>query len=773
MIWSTAFEKLNAAACKGNVAEASAIFEHFWAGPLQPRATMVCNTVLKAYANAGDFPGAHRWVEEMQQQRVRLNTKTFGKLIESAAKAGQAELAQRWLSQYTDSADLVHSNTVLHAFARAAACEKAEAFLEQLPEKSIQPSAISYNTVIACYADRGIMDRAEECLQTMKRCGVPPTVSSYNSLIQGFARAQLVAGAVRTLAQLVEDGLAADGVTVQALVSAFTRSGDCASALHWLRVFEECGLSLGINEYNVLMNGLAKEGRLAEARQLLQSLRSRELRPDVVSLTAVAEAYNRNGDTEGAVEYLETMKAEVEVDRVFFKTVMNSCASRGDVASTRRWIQAMQQHGFNADVASSNMVLKAFARSSDLEGALSYLHSMEVRNDVSFNTAADACAKLGRLDLVVQVMDHMRSTQVLPDLITYTVALTACGNAWPVMWQEALGIFRTMQCQKLELAVVEHLAELLGLEEELHSDLRSLADKEADACTILLLLADQALASPNYAAVGKGGHNPTSRLAYRERRDVVFVHPVSAQRQAVSRLALAEDARALARGEPPLPVLAAALGREIGAAPEVSRQMVEGRLREWAFEQSAPQLQHLNQDQLAGWSELGLLEHQRPSAEGSLSFLTREEDDLELAWATKIGGPSHGFDHEGRCLLPLLCNARHRVLLVEDRQLWPHNAVGRCHLRLLHRLGPPRQPVLHLEPLMSEFRVASVPLLEFQMAVLQHAMLKAESLAVPLLLGESFDPSDPAWLPEATRHQLAVCDRSSLLPQASTRRATR
>ena len=28
-----------------------------------------------------------------------------------------------------------------------------------------------------------------------------------------------------------------------------------------------------------------------------------------------------------------------------------------------------------------------------------------------------------------------------------------------------------------------------------------------------------------------------------------------------------------------------------------------------------------------------------------------EEDGLELFWATKIGGPSHGFDVEGQCFL--------------------------------------------------------------------------------------------------------------------------
>eukprot|EP00439_Symbiodinium_sp_Y106_P040313 s587_g4.t3 len=576
MSWRTGLStKLNVAATKGNVPEASAIFEQLWTGAQHPSATMFCNTMLKAYANAGDFPGASRW--EMRRQSVRTNAKTLGKLIESAAKAGQAELALEWLAEKEDVANPVMLNTVLHAFARSAACTEAEAFLSRLPEKSMQPNAISFNTVIACYSDKGLMDRAEDCLGAMKRQSLQPTLPSYNALLQGFARASESAHAVRTLARLVEDGLVANGITSQLLVSAFTRSGDCATALLWLRTFEQCGITAGLHEYNarrhqkirtvfgsprrgsrsnkarmarssyrfccitvvvtatalalaaaagylfliwlivtlfgeiftevddalstptpvivsttlgaifgyvqdhpmnVLIMILAhsrtggnkfyghkkelagvkvglknskQEGRITETRELLQAMRAQTLKPDVVSLTAVAECYTRRGDVDGALECLERFKTEVRLDRVFFKTVMNSCAGRGDVASTRMWIHAMQKHGFDADVASSNMVLKAYARSGDAEKALVWLQSMKERNEVSFNTAANACAKLGRLNLVLQIMEEMKNAQVTPDLITYTVALTACGNAQPVLWEEALELLQTMQQRNLEL----------------------------------------------------------------------------------------------------------------------------------------------------------------------------------------------------------------------------------------------------------------------------------------------------------------------------------
>ena len=46
-----------------------------------------------------------------------------------------------------------------------------------------------------------------------------------------------------------------------------------------------------------------------------------------------------------------------------------------------------------------------------------------------------------------------------------------------------------------------------------------------------------------------------------------------------------------------------------------------------------------------------------------------------------------GFDHEGRCLLPLLCNARHRVVLVEDRcSAWVHCWRGFSSVAMIVRM---------------------------------------------------------------------------------------
>ena len=46
------------------------------------------------------------------------------------------------------------------------------------------------------------------------------------------------------------------------------------------------------------------------------------------------------------------------------------------------------------------------------------------------------------------------------------------------------------------------------------------------------------------------------------------------------------------------------------------------------------------------------------------------QGELGFFWATKIGGPSHGFDLEGQCLLPLLANARHKVTALGPKRAY-------------------------------------------------------------------------------------------------------
>ncbi|CAE7477897.1 HERC2 [Symbiodinium sp. CCMP2456] len=183
------------------------------------------------------------------------------------------------------------------------------------------------------------------------------------------------------------------------------------------------------------------------------------------------------------------------------------------------------------------------------------------------------------------------------------------------------------------------------------------------------------------------------------------------------------------------------------------------------------QLRGLNLLQISHWRHPLVLEHgegshSSPSYQGrcpqpELRLVTHEGDESELNffWATKIGGPSHGFDYEAQCLLPLLCNARHKVILVNDPH-WPDYPCGRCHFRLLWAEIPaspesPRAAEPHSPP--GPKRSRSVPALHRRRS---NPFLNGDHGCAPRLWLEGLHGDFEAvqnglgrnWLPHVLRH---------------------
>ncbi len=318
------------------------------------------------------------------------------------------------------------------------------------------------------------------------------------------------------------------------------------------------------------------------------------------------------------------------------------------------------------------------------------------------------------------------------------------------------------------------------------------AELEKNVAAYLTLL-DGATNIPDYATDGTGWHQPQSRKWHRERTFDGWTRYASADRQDAARDRFGAELEGLLKEADPRKALGEAVQkgfmREIGLSAEaqkgikvdlgavrraidaellaplralneaiggiaadhpkqskailkvvadVTKHICEGDYREWRYTSDIgkQQLSRLDANQREKW----MAPHSvtSPTHKKGLEFKTREEDDLELLWVTKIGGPSHGFDVGSKCLLPLLANARTKTILVDDPR-WPHNASARSYLRLL--FDKQDKPVLYLEPLQRDFphrqqfdqgKEGRAEDMVAQMAILSHAISKARELGVPL-----------------------------------------
>lgn len=333
------------------------------------------------------------------------------------------------------------------------------------------------------------------------------------------------------------------------------------------------------------------------------------------------------------------------------------------------------------------------------------------------------------------------------------------------------------------------------------------------------LLADEAVSAPDYDRRPRSS-GPEHRQAYRARQ---HAGNGDVDRQKASRRLLADALHLAARSDDPVRALGEALVREflreVGvpaaaswnwkAAPEhvrfslereaflplraynerapvwtnkglepaevrravqaLTQSVVEGRYEAWRLENagSRAQLAILSPAQREAW--LAPLETKRAiqDKEGKpveLRTFEPQAADLSLFWATKIGGPSHGFDTMTNCALSLATNARNTTVVVEDPR-WP-NGAGRAYMRLMTH-AESKRPVLFLESASLDFPYPG-PRKEIERAVLDHGIAKAKQLGVQLVVSGSAMPVlDAAETPGKWRRERYELAPALLLEAAS------
>lgn len=176
------------------------------------------------------------------------------------------------------------------------------------------------------------------------------------------------------------------------------------------------------------------------------------------------------------------------------------------------------------------------------------------------------------------------------------------------------------------------------------------------------------------------------------------------------------------------------------AARSIARAVVEGRYPEAVLEHPAnvAQLAVLpTEAQRARW----IAGHQT-EALGTFGqkMSTREAEGLDRFWATKIGGPSHGFDNMTHCTLSIAGNARTKAIIVEDES-W-HQPAARAYLRLL---GNDRgRPMLYVEDPQIDFtlqRSIAKDTDGIADRVVAHAIHRAKELGADLVVSDLLRPA--------------------------------
>lgn len=263
--WQRKFVELNELAEGGRREEALAVFHSIRHLVPDRQQTMLWNTVLKAYAHAGDLDGAAEWFERMLASGVEVSDRTFGKLAEASAKAGRPDEAERWLRARTARGatgavlGAVPLGTLVDACAKVGDVERAEAWMARIHVAWAAPTLATFGSLLSAHARRGDAAAARRCTEAMELDGVAPDAGCRAALLQANVAAEFASGAAAAhdgslsedaidatigavLAGRPADDLDMDDRLCAAIVDAATatcggvgRPAAAATALQWLQ----------------------------------------------------------------------------------------------------------------------------------------------------------------------------------------------------------------------------------------------------------------------------------------------------------------------------------------------------------------------------------------------------------------------------------------------------------------------------------------------------------------------------------------------------------
>eukprot|EP00927_Polykrikos_kofoidii_P035038 TRINITY_DN29618_c0_g1_i1.p1 TRINITY_DN29618_c0_g1~~TRINITY_DN29618_c0_g1_i1.p1 ORF type:complete len:677 (-),score=64.65 TRINITY_DN29618_c0_g1_i1:19-1830(-) len=469
-----------------------------------PSLTMLHNTGLKAFANAGDLEGARRWHTRMEKAHVRVNSKTYGKLMEASAKAGSLADTERWLicsCQCGFKLNQTQIDIAVDACARAFDPARAEAWLsrsrliDSTNNFGHNASFAGFGAVVAAWARvrdhrraelaasvalanascaanspalvetwsslinacmrSGDFDRAERWLAVNASMSIRLDSFGYTSLLVRFAESGEITRAERWALAMLRDGYPLNPVSGSELIRACARRGESARASAWGRRFAAIGAAL--DEYGIAA-GIRASFRAGDAEcseEWTKSLERSAIPVKGAARATLLEGHLRGGRLDRAEELLRAIVgSELPSTEAVF--IVETLADAADLAIAERWYsQIVQKLGGGPHLQAHNAVIKACAKAGEAARSRCWLirlkcyadgRSSPPPDEASYSFAMSAFARLAdSLEVERLFHDMLDNGNSMPSASIFAIRMRPWAQAGDhkrvqEMWQEMLSI---------------------------------------------------------------------------------------------------------------------------------------------------------------------------------------------------------------------------------------------------------------------------------------------------------------------------------------------
>ncbi|XP_062143659.1 pentatricopeptide repeat-containing protein GUN1, chloroplastic [Alnus glutinosa] len=298
------------------------------------------STMVDGYAKAGRLEEALGLFNEMKFLAIRLDRVSYNTLLSIYAKLGRFEEALNVCKEMESCGikkDAVTYNALLGGYGKQGKYDDVRKKFEEMKAENVSPNLLTYSTLIDVFSKGGLYKEAMEVFGEFKHAGLKADVVLYSALIDALCKNGLVESAVSLLDEMTKEGIRPNVVTYNSIIDAFGRSaaieclvdtaagtGERHTEPASQMVFEDAIESeVGDQEDSRIMMmfgqlAAEKAGHLKKDKRVrqeilcilgvFQKMHQLEIKPNVVTFSAILNACSRCNSFEDASMLLEELR---------------------------------------------------------------------------------------------------------------------------------------------------------------------------------------------------------------------------------------------------------------------------------------------------------------------------------------------------------------------------------------------------------------------------------------------------------------------------------
>mmetsp|Transcript_141132 Transcript_141132/g.249334 ORF Transcript_141132/g.249334 Transcript_141132/m.249334 type:complete len:1019 (-) Transcript_141132:38-3094(-) len=447
----------------------------------------VYSALMKVYAYSGMYDKACDLYDQIIAQGMEPDNVMYGCLMKFAVECGRTDLSRDLFSK-VPTFDIQHYMSLIRAAGRDKNIDRAFQVLQKLKESGVTADLAVYNCVLDVCVSAGDMSRARELIAEMRTiskldmiayntflkgfCGVgdihgakelllemesagmPPNDVSYNCMINAAVSKGLWQEAWSTVDMMERSGVKVDHYTVSILMKALKKSKDSRNVGRALALLDHSGLDPCSDEVmlQTLLETCIRHREHFRLQSITKSFEKSSLQPSVFTYGSLIKACSILKRVDKCWELWSKMADEraMEPNDIVLGCMLDAlvCNQRIEeaVALFKTW-----QPMIPPNTIMCSTLIKGFANSRQPSKAMDMWREMqELRlpmNTVVYNSLIDSQARVGLMDEVGLLVQHMEPHGCTPDSITYSTIVK--GYCYKGDLEKALEVLRNMQQQRM------------------------------------------------------------------------------------------------------------------------------------------------------------------------------------------------------------------------------------------------------------------------------------------------------------------------------------